>query len=131
MQDFDELASEAANWKPRVLVPRLCLPNDILQSSESNNRDAKIDESINTNKNEDIVESSDMEPSSNSRGILTSSVTRCGDKSPKWLFLIAPWRENFAVASGEKVAISKIWGRRHLGIIMWDNKVFFSISKLS
>ena len=56
-------------------------------------------------------------------------MTRCGDKSPKWLFLIAPWRENFAVASGEKVAILKIWGRRHLEVIMWDNKVFFSISK--
>lgn len=44
MQDFDELVSDAANSKPRVLIPRLCLPNEILQSSESNNQDAKMDE---------------------------------------------------------------------------------------
>ena len=60
MQDFDELASEAANSKPRVLIPRLFLPNEILQSSESNNQDAKINESINANKNEDKEESSEI-----------------------------------------------------------------------
>ena len=73
MQDFDELASEAANSKPRVLVPKLCLPNEILKSSESRNQDANIDESINSNENEDIIESSDMEASSNSREIITRS----------------------------------------------------------
>ena len=50
MQDFDELASEAANSKPRVLVPKLCLPNEILKSSESGNQDANMDESINSNE---------------------------------------------------------------------------------
>ena len=73
MQDYDELALEAANSKPRVLVPKLCSPNEILQSSESINQDAKIDELINSNGNEDIVESSDMEASSNSREIITRS----------------------------------------------------------
>ena len=80
VQDYDELASKAVSSKPRVLIPKLCLPNEILQSSESNNRDAKIDESINENEDEDIIESSDMEPSSNSRGILTRS--RCISRMP-------------------------------------------------
>ena len=73
MQDFDELASEAANSKPRVLVPKLCLPNEILKSSESGNQDANIDESIDSNENEDRVEPPDMEASSNSREIITRS----------------------------------------------------------
>ena len=73
MQDFDELASEAANSKPRILVPKLCMPNEILKSSKSRNQDANIDESINSNENEDIIESSDMEVASNSREIITRS----------------------------------------------------------
>ena len=73
MQDFDELASEAANSKPRVLVPKLCLPNEILKSSESGNQDAISDESINSNENEEIIDPSDMEVSSNSREIITRS----------------------------------------------------------
>ena len=54
MQDYYELAWEAANSKPRVLIPKMCFPNEILQPSESNNQDAKINESINANENEDI-----------------------------------------------------------------------------
>ena len=42
VQDYDELALKAVNSRPRVLIPKLCLPNEILQSSESNNQDAKI-----------------------------------------------------------------------------------------
>ena len=82
MQDYEELALEASKSKPRVLIPKLCLPNEILQSSESNNQDAKINESINANENEDIVESSDMEASSNSRGIITRSgrISRMSEK---------------------------------------------------
>ena len=51
-------------------------------------------------------------PDSNSDNHATSelhSVARSGEKSQKWRFLIALWRENFAVARGEKVAIFKIW----------------------
>ena len=76
VQDYDELALEAANSKPRVLIPKLCLPNEILRSSESNNQDqdAKINESINTNENKDKEESSEiMETSSSSRGTITRS----------------------------------------------------------
>ena len=73
IQDFDELASKAANSKPRVLVPKLSLPNEILRSSESGNQDANMDESINSNGNEEIIEPSDMEVSSNSREIITRS----------------------------------------------------------
>ena len=73
MQDYDELALEAANSKPMVLMPKLCLPNEILQSSESNNQHAKINESINANEDEDIVESSEMESPSNSRGTIIKS----------------------------------------------------------
>ena len=83
MQDYDELALKAANSKPRVLIPKLCLPNEILQSSESNNQDAKINESINANENEDKKESSEiMESSSSSRGTITRSgrISRMPDK---------------------------------------------------
>ena len=82
MQDYDELALKAANSKPRVLIPKLCLPNEILQSSESNNQDAKINESINANENEDKEESSEMESSSSSRGTITRSgrISRMPDK---------------------------------------------------
>ena len=73
MQDFDELASKAANSKPRVLLPKLYLPNEILRSSESGNQDANMDESINSNENKEIIEPSDMEVSSNSREIITKS----------------------------------------------------------
>ena len=31
-QDYDDLALEAAKSKPRVLIPKLCLPNEILRS---------------------------------------------------------------------------------------------------
>ena len=73
IQDFDELASKAANSKPRVLIPKLSLPNEILRSAESGNQDANMDESINSNENEEIIEPSDMEISSNSREIITRS----------------------------------------------------------
>ena len=58
------------------MIPKLCLPNEILRSSESNNQDqdAKINESINTNENKDKEESSEiMETSSSSRGTITRS----------------------------------------------------------
>ena len=73
IQDFDELASEAANSKPRVLIPKLSLPNEILRSAESENQDANMDESINSNENEEMIEPSDMEISSNSQEIVTRS----------------------------------------------------------
>ena len=75
MQDFDELASEAADSKPRVLKLKLCLPNEILKSSESGNQDANMDESTNSNENEEIIEPSDMDVSSNSREIITGTGT--------------------------------------------------------
>merc|ERR1712150_32908 len=72
--DFDDLALEAAKSKPRVLIPKLCLPNEILYSSESNNQNAKINESININDNVNKRESSEiMESSSSSRGTVTRS----------------------------------------------------------
>ena len=49
------------------------MPNEILKSSESGNQDANMDESINSNENEEIIEPSDMEVSSNSREIITRS----------------------------------------------------------
>ena len=55
------MASEAANSKPRVLIPKLSLPNEILRSAESENQDANMDESINSNENEEMIEPSDME----------------------------------------------------------------------
>ena len=66
---------ETANSKPRVLIPKRCLPNEILRSSESNiqDQDAKINESINANENEDKESSEIMESSSNSRGTITRS----------------------------------------------------------
>ena len=67
------MASKAANSKPRVLIPKLSLPNEILRSAESGNQDANMDESINSNENEEIIEPSDMEVSSNSREIITRS----------------------------------------------------------
>ena len=73
IQDFDELASEAARSKPRVLIPKLSLPKEILKSAESENQDANMDESINSNENDEIIEPSDMEISSNSREIVTRS----------------------------------------------------------
>ena len=60
MQDYDELALKASNSKSRVLIPKLYLPNEILQSSESNNQDAKINESINSNEKEDKEKLSEM-----------------------------------------------------------------------
>ena len=51
IQDFDELASKAANSKPRVLIPKLSLPNEILRSEESENQDANMGEFINSNEN--------------------------------------------------------------------------------
>ena len=98
MQDFDELASEAANSKPRVLVPKLCLPNEILRSSESGNQDANMDESINSNENEDIIEPSDMEVSSNSREIITRSgrISRIPEKyEDYWLSLQPKFSEKW------------------------------------
>ena len=73
MQDFDELASKAASSNPRVLVSKLNLPNEILKPSESGNQDAIMDESTNSNENEEIIDPSDMEVSSNSREIITRS----------------------------------------------------------
>ena len=73
IHDFDELTSKAANSKPRVLIPKLSLPNEILRSAESGNQDANMDESMNSNENEEIIEPSDMEVSSNSREIITQS----------------------------------------------------------
>ena len=67
------MASEAASSKPRVLIPKLSLPNEILKSAESENQDANMDESINSNENDEIIEPSDMEISSNSREIVTRS----------------------------------------------------------
>ena len=60
LQDYDELALAVSKSKSRELIPKLCLPNEILQSSESNIWDAKINESINSNENEDKEESSEI-----------------------------------------------------------------------
>ena len=67
------MALKDGNSKPRVLTPKLSLPNEILRSAESGNQDANMDESINSNKNEEIIEPSDMEISSNSQEIVTRS----------------------------------------------------------
>ena len=46
------------------------MPNEILKPSESGNQDAIIiDESINSNENEEIIDPSDMEVSSNATKI--------------------------------------------------------------
>ena len=38
LQDFDELAIKAANANPRVSIPRLSIPENILNSSKSSNQ---------------------------------------------------------------------------------------------
>ena len=48
LQDFDELAIEAANSNPRVSIPRLSIPENILNSSKSSFQNVKIDESSNS-----------------------------------------------------------------------------------
>ena len=51
LQNFDELAIEAANSNPRVSVPRLSLPENILNSSKSSYQNVKLDESFNSSTN--------------------------------------------------------------------------------
>ena len=52
LQDFDELAIKVANSNPRVSVPRLSIPENILNSSKSSYQNAKLDESSNSSNNE-------------------------------------------------------------------------------
>ena len=74
LQNFDELAIEAANSNPRVSVPRLSLPENILNSSKSSNQDVKFDESFNPSTNEiEDYECEDVESSSSAREKITKS----------------------------------------------------------
>ena len=52
MQDCDELAIEAPNSNPRVLIPKFSLPNNILRSSISNNQDVNSNEPFKPSTNE-------------------------------------------------------------------------------
>ena len=42
LQDFDELAIKAANANPRVSIPRLSIPENILNSSKSSFKMSKL-----------------------------------------------------------------------------------------
>ena len=44
LQDFDELAIEVANSNPRILIPKLSLPHNILRSSKSINQGVSFNE---------------------------------------------------------------------------------------
>ena len=68
LQDFDELAIEAANSNPRVSIPRLSIPENILNSSKSSYQNVKLDESFNSSTN--IIEDNEcknVESSSSAR----------------------------------------------------------------
>ena len=74
MQDFDELAIEAANSNPRVSVPRLSIPENILNSSKSSYQNVKLDESSNSSNNEiEDSEGESVESSSSTREKITKS----------------------------------------------------------
>ena len=84
LQNFDELAIEAAHSNPRVLIPKLSLPDNILRSSKSNNHDVSFNEPFkpSTNEIQDNEQSCEnVESSSNTR----ESITRSGriSKMPK------------------------------------------------
>ena len=59
LQTFDELAIEAANSNPRVSVPSLSLPENILNSFKSIYQNIKLDGSFNSSTNE--IEDSECE----------------------------------------------------------------------
>ena len=72
LQDFDELAIKAANANPRVSIPKLSIPENILNLSKSNNQSVKIDESSSSSNNEiEDSESENKESSSNPRERIT------------------------------------------------------------
>lgn len=76
LQDFDELAIKATNSNPRVLIPKLSLPDNILRSSKSNNQDVNFNEPFkpSTNEIEDNKQPCEkVESSSNTRGSTTKS----------------------------------------------------------
>ena len=75
LQDFDELAIEAAKSNPRVSIPRLSVPENILNSSKSSYQNAKLDESSNSsNKEIEDSEGENVESSSTAR----EKFTKCG-----------------------------------------------------
>ena len=74
LQDFDELAIEAANSNPRVSIPRLSIPENILNSSKSSYQNVKLDESFNSSNNEiEDSEGENVESSSSAREKITKS----------------------------------------------------------
>ena len=74
LQDFDELAIKAANANPRVSIPRLSIPENILNSSKSSYQNVKLDESFNSSNNEiEDSEGENVESSSSAREKITKS----------------------------------------------------------
>ena len=68
LQDFDELATKAAKANPRVSIPKLSMPENILNSSKSSNQFVKIDESSNSSNYEiEDCEGENVESSSSAR----------------------------------------------------------------
>jgi len=71
LQDF-KLAIKAANANPRVSIPRLSIPENILSSSKSGYQSVKIDESSNSSNNEiENSEGENVESSSSAWEIIT------------------------------------------------------------